>query len=230
MQVLVSQANFAPAEARMRLAPEPPAILQRLEAPAALALARALTAAGAPALAMDPEAAEPPLVVRSFELGPATATFVERDGGETEVGYGDIRLLLRGLRVTNTTSVRTETERKFSPGMAIMTQGLKMTRTEKKEIRSEVTTPFHAALAYGPWGALLLDEAEMVYQSLGPALKPSRLENLNTLVAELRKRAVDAVYDNRLLRLGSRPVAFGAGDPFLVLGEILNQAQLAKLL
>ncbi len=230
MQVLVSQAGFAPAEARMRLAPEPPAILQRLEPPAALALARELTRVGAPALAVDPEAAEPPILARSFELGPATATFIGRDGGETEVGYGEIRLILRGLRVSTATSTRTETTRKFSPGMAIMTQGLKMTRTEKKEIRSEVTTPFHSAVIHGPWGALLLDEAELIYQSLGPALRPSRLENMNTLVGELRKRARDAVYDDRLLRLGSRPVAFGGGDPFLVLGEILNQAQLAKLL
>jgi hypothetical protein len=229
ISVLVTQANFAPAEARMRLAPEPPAVLQRLDPPAALSLVTSLKKVGAAALAVDPEAAEAPMVARSFELGPSQATFFARDGAETEVGYGDVRLILRGLRVTSGVNVRTEIERKFSLGNALLTQGLKMTKTEKKEIRSEVTTPFHAALVYGPWGSVLLDEAELVYQSLGEALKPSRLENLNTLVGELRKRAATAIYDDRLLRLGPRPLALGTGDPFLVVAEILNQAQLAGL-
>ena len=230
MRVLVTQANFAPAEARMRLAPEPPAVVQRLDPLAALALAAALTKAGAPALAVDPEAADAPIVARSFELGPAQVTFFARDGGETEVSYGDIRLILRGMRMSSGFSVRTEIERKFSLGTALLTQGLKMTKTEKKEVRTETTTPFHAAMVYGPWGSLLLDEAELTYQSLGPALKPSRLENLSTLVGELRKRSSVAVYDDRLLRLGPRPLALGLGDPFMVVAEILNHAQLKEML
>jgi hypothetical protein len=224
--VLVAQAGFAPAEARMRLAPEPPAPVIRLEEPAATALAAALTKAGAPALAIDFERRQAPDVARNFELGPAQVTFFGRAGDEIEMGYGEIRLLLRGLRMTSSEVIKTETTRKFDLGKALLTQGLMNTKTVKREVRSEVKSAFHAAMVYGQRGSVLLDEAELVYQSLGPALKPSRVENLNTLVGELRKRASTARYDDRLLRMGTRPLALEPSDPFDVIAEILNQAQL----
>ena len=229
MRVLAQGAGLAPAEARMRLMPEPPAVVVRSEE--AEALAKALTAVGAPALAIDPTLRHGPVVAHRFELGPAQVTFVTPDGRETEVSYGDVRLILRGLRLTRSEQSRTETVRKFSLGKALLTQGLMMTTTQKREVRSEVINPFHAAMIYGADGmSVLLDESELVFQSLGAALRPSRVENLNTLVGELRKRASAARFDDRLLRLGPRPLALAVGDPFDVVAEILNQAQLRGLL
>jgi len=224
--LLVAQAGLAPAEARMRLAPEPPALVLRLEDLAAATLAAALTKAGAPALAIDLAQRQPPVLARSFELGPGQVTFFGRTGAETEMGYGEIRLILRGLRMTSSEVIKTETQRKFDLGKAILTQGLMMTKVHKREVRSEVKNAYPAAMVYGSRESVLLDEAELVYQSLGPALKPARVENLNTLVGELRKRAATARYDDRLLRMGSRPLPLEPSDPFDVIAEILNQAQL----
>jgi hypothetical protein len=224
--LLVAQAGLAPAEARMRLAPEPPALILRQEDAIAAALAEALTKAGAPALAVDLEKRQASVLARSFELGPGQVTFFGRTGDETELGYGEIRLILRGLRMTSSEVVKTETTRKFDIGKAIMTQGLMVTKTHKREVRSEVKNAYHAAMLYGRETSVLLDEAELTYQSLGPALKPSRVENLNLLVGELRKRATTARYDDRLLRMGSRPLPLEPSDPFDVIAEILNQAQL----
>ena len=224
--LLVAQAGLAPAEARMRLAPEPPAVVIRTEDAAATAMAEALTKAGAPALAIDLQKRAAPVLARSFELGPGQVTFFGRTGDETEMNYGDIRLILRGLRMTSSEVIKTETTRKFDLGKAIVTQGLSMTKVEKREVRSEVKNPLHAAMVHGAGVAVLLDEAELIYQSLGPALKPARLENFNTLVGELRRRAVAARYDDRLLRLGARPLPLEPSDPFDAIAEILNQAQL----
>ncbi len=224
--LLVAQAGLAPAEARMRLAPEPPALVLRLEEAAATALAEALTKAGAPALAVDLEKMQAPVLARSFELGPGQVTFFGRTGDETELSYGQIRLILRGLRMTSSEVIKTEITRKFDLQKAILTQGLMVTKTHKREVRSEVKNALHAAMVYGRETSVLLDEAELTYQSLGTALKPSRVENLNILVAELRKRAPTARYDDRLLRLGSRPLPLEPSDPFDVISEILNPAQL----
>ena len=128
--------------------------------------------------------------------------------------------------MTSSEVTKTETHRKFDLGKALITQGLSMTKTVKREVRSEVKNAFHAGMVYGQREGVLLDEAELVYQSLGAALKPSRVENLNTLVGELRKRAATARYDDRLLRMGTRPIALEPSDPFDVIAEILNQAQL----
>jgi len=222
--LLVARVGLAPAEARMRLAPEPPALVVRHED--AVALAEALTKAGAPALAIDLEQRQAPVLARSFELGPGQVTFFGRTGNETEMSYGEIRLILRGLRMTSSEVTKTETTRKFDIGKAIMTQGLMLSKTVKREVRSELKTSYHAAMIYGPRESVLLDEAELTYQSLGSAIKPARVENLNTLVGELRKRAATARYDDRLLRLGSRPLPLEPSDPFDVIAEILNQAQL----
>jgi hypothetical protein len=198
----------------------------RLDDTAAKALAAALTKAGAPALAVDFEQRQPPLVARSWELGPAQVTFFGRAFEETEMGYGDIRLILRGIRLTTGEVIKTETQRKFDLGKALVTQGLSMTKTVKREVRSEIKTAYNAALVYGAGSSVLLDEASLTFQALGAAIEPSRVENLNTLVGELRKRGITARYDDRLLRMGTRPLPLEPSDPFDVIAEILNQAQL----
>src|SRR5450432_108122 len=101
VDVLVAKAGFAPAEARMRLAAEPPTVLTRMEDSQADALCAALRAAGLIALAcpLPVPSDEDRMVARSFELGAEQATFHPRSGSPLSIDYATVTLLLRGLRV-----------------------------------------------------------------------------------------------------------------------------------
>jgi len=60
--------------------------------------------------------------------------------------------------------------------------------------------------AEAPW---VLRERELVYQSLGPALQPSRTANFRFLASELRARAPQATWDERLVRPASQSQMLG---------------------
>ena len=92
----------------MRLAPEPPALLARLEAGRADALVAALRAAGLAALSVDSEVPSDRdrLVAARFVLSEADAVFTPRIGEALAVAWTDVLAILRGLRVA-----RRETER-----------------------------------------------------------------------------------------------------------------------
>jgi hypothetical protein len=62
-----------------------------------------------------------------------------------------------------------------------------------------------------PW---LLRESEAQYAALGPAMRPTRRENFDAMLALLRERARGAVFDDRF---ASQPL--GAGQPVQVRGN-----------
>ena len=204
------------AEARMRLAPEPPALLARLERDAAAALVATLRTAGLAALAVDvpcPGDAER-LVARSFAIDDAGLALTSRLGDSIAVGWAEVTAVLRGVRAARSEVKRTEKSTTFSVGAAVVTGGLKLTRTSTTTVRSAEEAAEQVVLLYARDGrAATLAESQLDFSCLGPGMQPSSTANMGELARRLRERAKGAFYDERLMRLGRRPL------PFLVSGE-----------
>ena len=218
--VLAGASGLALAEARMRLAPEPPALLARLQPDRADALVAALRKAGLAVLAVpDPVPADGDRVaVRSFSFDEAGATFTSRSGDEMRVAWPDVLAVLRGLRASRSEVERTEKSKSFSVGTALATSGLMMTRTSTKTVRTSEESTEQVILVYSRAGpAALLAERQLDFSCLGSEMSPSSTANMVVLARRLRERARTAFHDERLLRLGRRPL------PFLARGESRSQ-------
>ncbi len=202
------------AEARIRLAPEPPVILASLALEAAGALMAELRKAGVAVLAVESTAASEGqrVVARTAVLGPTGATFQARTGAPIELPWADVVTLLRGA-----SSVRAETEvaqksKQFSLSTAIATQGLKTSTTVEKTARSQQEETEQAILLHGRGGQrIVLREREVDFSCLGTAMQPTRTANMGVLARVLKERAPSAFYDERLLRLGRRPLPMFLG-------------------
>src|SRR5512140_21953 len=91
-RALADAAGFALAEARMRLAPEPPALLARLPPDQADLLVAALRKAGVAALAVDTACPsdQDRTVASAFALDDAGVTFTPRFGDSTTFAWPDV--------------------------------------------------------------------------------------------------------------------------------------------
>jgi hypothetical protein len=225
VKILCELANQVPAEARMRLAGEAPLLLARLDDEAADALAARLRAAKVAAISVDADVPDDQsrLVARSFAFEPGHFELYPRAGEPLRLSYGEIELLVRGVRVHRGTHTHTETKRKLALGKALLTQGLSITKVEKKEITTKTESPEHFILVYAGESVGALYEEEVVFQSLGKEMQPGRLANMGVITDKLRRLAPQARYDERLVRLGRRPLAF-EGDPVDVVAEILRRS------
>lgn len=213
VRLLGEAVGIPPAQARMRLSPEPPALLAKLPDPEAEALSGRLRGAGLVVLNCDAEVPgdSDRTVVRTLELGEETATFAPRTGEPLQIGYAEVQVILRGLRAQREETTRTEERKRLSVGMAVATGGLKLTRKEKKTVRSSDEETEQALFVYGASGACAaIYDGEFLFSCLGPAMQPSKLANMVALSRLLRERAPTAVYDDRLLRLGRRGLPFVA--------------------
>jgi hypothetical protein len=124
--------------------------------------------------------------------------------------YRDIRLMLYGTGIIVRTETETVKERKFSMGRALMTSGLIMTKSTSREIQTEEEKRERFLYVYAPDRQMVvLRENALQYESLGKALQPSRTANFNYVVAELRKRCPDALFDDRLLNRGGQAQMLG---------------------
>jgi hypothetical protein len=219
-RAVADAAGLTLAEARMRLAPEPPALLARLEPDRANVLVAALRKAGLAALAVDAHCPtdKDRTVARSFALDDTGVTFTPRFGDSMEVEWPDVLAILRGLRASRSEVERTEKSKRFSVGTAVVTGGLWMTRTSTKKMRSSEEAMEQVILLYARGGrAATLAETQLDFSCLGTRMQPSTTANMVELARLLRERAKGAFYDERLLRLGRRPL------PFLVGGESRSQ-------
>jgi len=100
VSALVTAAGMTPAEARMRLAPEPPALLARLPPDRAGSLVQALAQSGLAALALEeavPTDADR-FQARSFAFQPEGLGVTARSGATLTLAWDAIRLVLRGVR------------------------------------------------------------------------------------------------------------------------------------
>jgi hypothetical protein len=213
-KALAEAAGLVPAEARMRLAPEPPTLLARLEPGPAAALVASLRKAGLAALAVDvacPTDRDRTLV-HTFSLDGASLTFTPSFGDSLSLPFSDVLAILRGARASRADVERREKSKSFSPGTAIATGGLLLTRTSTRTVRSSEEATEQVILVYGRDGrAAVLAERELAFACLGPGMQPSSTGNMVELARRLREGARGAFYDERLLRLGRRPLPFLAG-------------------
>jgi len=212
---LLAEASGLPlAEARMRLAPEPPALLARFPGEQADALVGVLRRGGLAVLAIEapcPTDRER-TAVRRFLLGMAGATFTSRSGEALQFIWAEVSAILRGSRASRTDVERVERSRSFSPVRAIASGGLVNTRTTSRTVRTSSEDVEQVLLVYLRSGrAATLAEQELDFSCLGPAMQPSHAGNMAELTRRLREHAPGAFYDERLLRLGRRPLPFLAG-------------------
>jgi hypothetical protein len=212
VRVLAEAAASTAAEARMRLAPEPPALLARLEDAAADALVAKLRKAGLAALAIDARVPteNDRLNVRKFALDTQTLNLEPRFGEPLQLPWSELALILRAQRAKRSQTDKTETTKRLSIGSAVLTGGLKMTRTTSQVVHAAEEQVEQVILLYTRDGrAASLADGSLDFTSLG-ALQPSRTANLLELARRIREKAPEARYDERLVRLGRRTLPFGA--------------------
>jgi len=126
--------------------------------------------------------------------------------------YSDVGALLRATHRTSVETTEKVKERKFQPGMALLTGGLVLSKKTSREVttrtdhREQVLYLFPRSGSV-PW---ILREREAHYGGLGTDLRPTSLENFQTTIDRLRARSPSAAYDERLMAARSiRGVADG---------------------
>jgi hypothetical protein len=190
---------------RLRLARPLPVMLARVDAPErARALLAALRARGHGAIACDltyVPSSQAMMTPRSYRFeadafvgsGPAQAT--------GRMPYADMLALLRA-RDTTVEEIATSTkERKFSFGRAAMTGGLILSKSKTKSARStsEQSEQVLYLIRRDGREPMLLREGALRHEGLGEQIRPTALENFALVVASLRERAPQALYDERLM-------------------------------
>jgi hypothetical protein len=190
----------------MRLAPEPPALLGRLGTAAADTLVASLRGEGVAALAVDVRCPTDldRTVAHHFSLGDHLGTFTPRTGKELEVAWPDVAAILHGVRATHT-----EVERFLSPLRLSLSDELPLADDPAKKTRTRTERREEVILLYARDGRVaLLSADELAFSDLGAAMQPTSAANIAELAKSLRARAPSAFYDDRLVRLGRRPLPF----------------------
>jgi hypothetical protein len=227
---LAPAAGMAPAEARMRLAPEPPALLARLAPDTADTLVAKLRKAGLAVLAVDEQrlAEAERTQARGVAFGPSSVTFTPRAGPPLELAWDDVLAILRGASSVRTQSEHSEKTRGLALGKAMATGGLAMTSTKEKTVRAsqEETSQLIYVLTRDGRGAVL-SEHGVDFSCLGPHMQPVRTANMGVLAKLLRERAPGAYFDERLLRLGRRPLPFVVGGTVQVSSGGVTQTRMS---
>jgi hypothetical protein len=138
--------------------------------------------------------------IRRFGLNEQDLSVESADGRSLTLAYQDIGLILRGIGISSSTSTETTKERKFDAGAALLSGGLKMTKTTKtaREVTKEEREGFFTLYAANN-PTLLFRENSLVYDALGSGRGLSRSANFAQLTTELRRRCPAARYDDRLL-------------------------------
>ncbi len=193
--------GIAPYDARQQLlGPGPRVLATFADGDAASRLATALLAAGFDALHLDLTSEPVEVVPRSFTLRAGGMQVMSRDGLPLALRFDRIQVLLRGTRMLSETRTEVTRQRKFSIERAVLTGGLIMTRTDKKEVTRTVDQRegFLYIRAAGV-SAVELRESELLYDGLGDLREPTRMGNFTRLVTIIRDGAPQARWDERLL-------------------------------
>jgi hypothetical protein len=204
--------------ARLRAAGRGPVVLATTASPDdARSLAAAVEAAGLRALVLEPGELETEagrFLVRTPAFEGTALHVVSRQAASLALECAAIRLVLRGTMVESTPETATTRERKFSLGKAIMTQGLVVTKTVEKTTRSEAETREGFAHLYAPGHPpIVLRESALSWEHSGLPRQPSRAANFTAFLAEVRRRAPGAVYDDRLLTRAGQVRMLGPALP-----------------
>ena len=169
-------------------------------------------------------------IVRKFRFSKDALIVESRKEESLAVDYSSIDLIIRGTSIEQSAVTETIKEKKFDPGMALLTSGLKMTKITEKTLKSTMQTREGFFYLYaGDQQTLIFREGGLTYDALGIAMQPTRQANFVYLLEELRRRSPEAVYDDRLLNRAGQVQLLG---PALSPEKHLNIATslLAKVL
>jgi len=190
-------------EERLKLAAGVPAIvLTSADPERALALAQKIRARGQGVIALDAAdvvGAGAMVAMRRFVFEPDALSLPDVPGAR--LPYGDVLALLRAMHTTSTETRTDTTTTKFSPGRALLTGGVLMSRTVGGEEKSRSTEREQVVYVFRrgggtPW---ILRERGTNYAGLGAELGPSSAHNFVATIARLRSAAPSAVYSERLM-------------------------------
>ncbi len=221
----VLQRTVYEASSRVRAPGGGPSVIARFAEPgAARDVAARLRTRGFDTLLLGEEEIEDDerrFVVRGFGLG-AEELSVESNGARLAMGYQDVELLLRGIRIVQHESAAPPPKRKLSPVRAVLSGGLILTKSVRQPRRPPVEERegFLQLYARG-MPPLAWREGRLLYRSLGKALLPARHANFAQVVAELRRRCPGAAYDERLASRAGQAQLLG---PTLSAAEHLDVA------
>jgi hypothetical protein len=161
-------------------------------------------------MAIETENESRALIVRRFSLGERELGVTTEKGDSLSILFQNIDLILRGTAIVCGVTTETVKSRSVSPGRAVLTGGMMISKTTKsvRDIKTEERQGFLNIYA-SDCPTLVFRENTLVYDSLGPALRPSRAANFAYLIAELRMRCPDALYDERLLSRAGQAALLG---------------------
>lgn len=137
--------------------------------------------------------------LRHFDLTPTA--LVAEHGAPDACPFDDIAVMLRATHRTTRETVEQVKERQLQPVMAIATGGLILSKKVTKDVTTTTTNREQVLYIFrrgmnAPW---ILRERVASYVTLGTAMGPSSFENFTKTITELRKRAPQAAYDERLV-------------------------------
>ncbi len=212
---------LSPAEVRMRLAGGAPALLAPAADGEAAGLVAKLRALKLAALAIDARAPtdRQRLVARRFAFGSSGLSLAARSGETLELPWGELLAVLRGARETRTDTARTETTYRLS-GISTVGLGLPRISSQEHTVRSSESSLEQVLLIYGKGGEqALVAESLVDFSCLGKAMQPSSSMNMAELARLLKAKAPSAFHDDRLMRMGRRPLPFMLGAELNVMTD-----------
>jgi hypothetical protein len=148
--------------------------------------------------------------VRSFGLGEHLLHIETEKGKGLDVAFQDVELILPGVSTSRETTTETVKHRSINLGRAVLTGGMILTKTTKttRDITTEARERFiNLYAADAP--VIVFRENSLDYNSLGPTRKLSRSENFTHVLAELRRRCPNALYDERLMNRAAQAALLG---------------------
>jgi len=133
--------------------------------------------------------------------------------GAARLPYEDIGALLRATHRSATETTEVVKGRELRPIAAIATGGLVISKKTTREVTTRTEHREQVSYLFRRSGApaWILRERGTDYRGLGTVLQPTSLANFQSTIQEIRKRAPDAAYDERLMN--ARPIRGVADGP-----------------
>jgi hypothetical protein len=197
--------GMQPYDLRLRLAGPLPVVVARLSDPErARDLLGKLRERGHGAVACDGDkilASDRMMTPRTFELGETSMTVIEPTQRTDRIPYSQLLALVHARLETETRLTTTSESRKFSAGRAVMTGGIVFSKKVSKQVRDQESEYEQVMYLFRRSGKdhLILRQNVLRYSGLGSEIGHSTAENFSRLVKAIRKRAPEALYDDRLL-------------------------------
>lgn len=126
---------------------------------------------------------------------------VERGATQDTLRYDDLLAVIHAMETAGVDGLEKTSERKVSLGRAALSGGLLWTKSTsgEKKIQSRDAEPVLYLIRRSGQDPILVRQHSIRLSGLFGPTPPTSVEGFQTLVAQLRQRAPDALYDNRLL-------------------------------